>query len=166
MTSLDVSDHEILVGSGDKNVRCYDLRMGSVGMHILLQRCLSVLFFLSRLIHIWYLLFFSDGLCRWHGFLCPLHARRSVHSRGRSQQEPHEISVFICEWKFIKEENEKIASKLGKGLKFASFWDIWKAAREKNRKWRFWGKMRKGKGKKEENCIFLGYKLYCRGGVS
>jgi len=30
VTSLDVSDHEILVGSGDKNVRCYDLRMGSV----------------------------------------------------------------------------------------------------------------------------------------
>ena len=34
MTSLDVSDHEILVGSGDKHVRNYDIRMGSLGQFI------------------------------------------------------------------------------------------------------------------------------------
>ena len=28
---MDVSDHEILVGSADKHFRNYDLRMGSVG---------------------------------------------------------------------------------------------------------------------------------------
>ena len=31
VTSLDVSDHEILVGSADKHIRNYDLRMGALG---------------------------------------------------------------------------------------------------------------------------------------
>ncbi len=28
---MDVSDHEILVGSGDKHIRNFDIRMGTVG---------------------------------------------------------------------------------------------------------------------------------------
>ena len=34
VTSIDVSDHEILVGSADKHIRNFDIRMGRLGKWI------------------------------------------------------------------------------------------------------------------------------------